>query len=118
ADALVLSGGFVSRAPMYIMRGAMPTKVMSGLMDDVLIRAGVSLFGEWLIRPVPYEDCYFLEDAARVRDAVKLPLVYVGGAASRASIDAALGRGFDAVAMARALIQDPGFVNRLAREEG
>ena len=29
ADALVLSGGFVSRAPMYIMRGELPTDVMA-----------------------------------------------------------------------------------------
>lgn len=27
AHALVLSGGFVSKAPMYVMRGAMPIKV-------------------------------------------------------------------------------------------
>jgi len=27
ADALVLSGGFVSKAPMYVMRGAMPIKI-------------------------------------------------------------------------------------------
>lgn len=26
AQALVLSGGFVSKAPMYVMRGAMPIK--------------------------------------------------------------------------------------------
>jgi 2,4-dienoyl-CoA reductase-like NADH-dependent reductase (Old Yellow Enzyme family) len=118
ADALVLSGGFVSRAPMVVMRGAMPTRVMGALMDDLLLRAGVSLFGQWLVRPVPYQDLYFLEEASRVRAEVRLPLIYVGGAASRASIDAALGRGFDAVAMARALIVDPAFVRKLADEEG
>src|SRR5262249_18713493 len=117
AHALVLSGGFVSRAPMYIMRGAMPTRVMAHLMDDLLLRVGVSLFGQWLIRPVPYEECYFLEDAARVRAELRLPLIYVGGAASRAAIDRVLARGFDAVAMARALIRDPAFVRRLAEDE-
>lgn len=117
ADALVLSGGFVSRAPMYVLRGSMPTRVMGQLMTNPLLRAGVSVFGEWLIRPVPYEEGYFLDDACQVRAEVRLPLVYVGGAASRASIDAALGRGFDAVAMARALIADPAFVRRLAEEE-
>jgi 2,4-dienoyl-CoA reductase-like NADH-dependent reductase (Old Yellow Enzyme family) len=117
AHALVLSGGFVSRAPMYVMRGAMPTRVMAELMDDLLLRVGVSLFGRWLIRPVPYEECYFLEDAARVRAEVRLPLIYVGGAASRAAIDRVLARGFDAVAMARALIRDPAFVRKLAEDE-
>jgi 2,4-dienoyl-CoA reductase-like NADH-dependent reductase (Old Yellow Enzyme family) len=118
ADALVLSGGFVSRTPMVVMRGSMPTKVMARLMDSAVLRAGVSLFGQRLIRPLPYEENYFLKDALEVRAAVKMPLVYVGGAVSRAGIDAVLGHGFEAVAMARALLREPGFVNRLAAEEG
>jgi 2,4-dienoyl-CoA reductase-like NADH-dependent reductase (Old Yellow Enzyme family) len=116
ADALVLTGGFVSRAPMYIMRGAMPTRVMSEGMPWWM-RLGVRLFGRWLIPTLPYDQSYFLDDALEVRKAVKLPLIYVGGAASRASIDRILAQGFDAVAMARALIADPAFVNKLAAEE-
>src|SRR4051794_6812459 len=91
---------------------------MGRLMDDALMRAGVSLFGQWLVRPVPYAENYFLEDATVVRNELKLPLIYVGGATSRAGIDAVLARGFDAIAMARALIREPGFVDRLAAEEG
>jgi hypothetical protein len=66
---------------------------------------------------LPYEENYFLEDAARVRAELKMPLIYVGGAATRAAIDEALARGFEAVAMARALLRDPAFVARLAEEE-
>ena len=118
ADALVLSGGFVSRAPMYIMRGAMPTRVMRGLMKAWTLKLGLALFGQRLIAPVPYEDNYFLADALAVQQAVRVPLVYVGGAASRAAIDDALAHGFVAVAMARALIRDPSFVRRLAEADG
>jgi 2,4-dienoyl-CoA reductase-like NADH-dependent reductase (Old Yellow Enzyme family) len=118
ADALVLSGGFVSRAPMVVMHGGMPTRVLGHLMTDRLLKVGLSLFGKWLIPSVPHRDAYFLDDASAVRQEVRLPLVYIGGAASRASIEAALARGFDAVAMARALIVDPAFVRRLAEEEG
>lgn len=117
ADALILSGGFVSRAPMYIMRGPMPTKVMARLMPQWWMRGFVGAFGEWLIPPMKYEDHYFLEDAKRVRAALSLPLVYVGGVASRAAADAVLAEGFDAIALARALIREPDFVNRLQREE-
>lgn len=112
--ALVLTGGFVSRAPMYILRGSMPTRVMGRLMRQLPLRIGVSLFGQLLIRPVPYEECYFLEGAERLRAQVRLPLVYVGGVASSEGIDRVLARGFDAVAIARALIRDPAFVRRLA----
>jgi hypothetical protein len=34
--ALVLSGGFVSRAPMYVMRGAMPLATLAKHMDNIL----------------------------------------------------------------------------------
>ena len=117
ADALVLSGGFVSRAPMHVMRGAMPTAVMSRLNPRWHLKVGLSLLGQRLVPPVPYTDNYFLPDALEVMRAVKIPLVYIGGAASRAAIDEALGHGFVAVAMARALIRDPGFVRRLAEED-
>ena len=80
ADALVLSGGFVSRAPMYVMRGAMPLGVMAALMPAAWLRVGVRLFGRWLIRAYPYRETYFLEDASVLRAAVKLPLIYIGGA--------------------------------------
>lgn len=33
AHGLVLSGGFVSKAPMYVMRGAMPIRSMSYYMN-------------------------------------------------------------------------------------
>lgn len=117
ADALVLSGGFVSRAPMYIMRGSMPTDVMGRLMTDPLLRVGLAVLGQRLIAPVPYADNYFLADALELQKAVRVPLVYIGGAATREAIDAALARGFVAVAMARALIRDPAFVRRLAEAE-
>lgn len=116
AHALVLSGGFVSRAPMYILRGAMPMRVMRRGMPWWM-RAGVAMVGERLVPEVPYREGYFLEDAAAVRGEVKVPLVYVGGAVSRAGIDSILGRGFEAVAMARALLREPDFVNRLAAED-
>lgn len=53
----------------------------------------------------------------KFREAVKLPLVYVGGLVSREKIDMVLDAGFDGVSMARALLNEPDFVNRMAREE-
>lgn len=117
ADALVLSGGFVSRAPMYIMRGAMPMREMSRRMTPWWMRFFAGTFGGWLVPEVPYADHYFLEDACVVRGEVKLPLIYVGGVASRDAASAVLAKGFDAIAMARALIREPDFVRRLEAEE-
>lgn len=61
----------------------------------------------------PYADGYLLADASRVRAAVDLPMILLGGVTSRAVMDEALGAGFEFVAMARALLREPDLVNRL-----
>jgi 2,4-dienoyl-CoA reductase-like NADH-dependent reductase (Old Yellow Enzyme family) len=115
-DAIVLSGGFVSKSPMYIMRGAMPIKTMVQGMKNPLLKLGISLFGSTLVKPYPFEEAYFLNDALVFRDAVKVPLVFLGGLISRKKIDEVLAKGFEFIAMARALIVEPDFVNRMKRE--
>ncbi|MBR4585759.1 MAG: NADH:flavin oxidoreductase [Bacteroidales bacterium] len=114
--ALVLSAGFVSRAPMEVMRGAMPIRTLAHYMDMRKfwwLKAMLRLAGRIIIPTVPYRDAYFLEDAKAFRAAVSLPLVYVGGMVSRVSMEEVLGAGFDAIQMARALVRDTDFVNKL-----
>ena len=115
-DGLVLTGGFVSRAPMYVMRGSMPTRVMAEIMDDPMLAIGLKIVGQKLIKPLPYEPRYFRGDALAMRASVKLPLVFLGGVDSGPAADAALADGFDAVAMARALIREPDFVEKIRRD--
>lgn len=115
--ALVLSGGFVSKAPMYVMRGAMPVKTLTHYMDCWWLKWGVKLAGRMMIPTVPFKEAYFLEDAVKFRSEIKIPLIYVGGLVSRAKIDEVLDAGFEAVQMARALLNEPGFVNRMRQEE-
>jgi 2,4-dienoyl-CoA reductase-like NADH-dependent reductase (Old Yellow Enzyme family) len=116
AHALVLSGGFVSKAPMYIMRGSMPVNTLAYYMKNRLLKLGVRLGGKLLIPTVPFKEAYFLEDALKFRQAVKIPLVYVGGLISGEKINEVLDSGFEFVSMARALINEPDFVNRLKRD--
>ena len=118
AHGLVLSGGFVSKAPMYVMRGAMPIHSMTHYMDCWWLKYGVRMVGKWMIPTVPFSEAYFLDDALKFREALPdAHLVYVGGLVSRAKIDEVLGHGFEAVQMARALLNEPDFVNRMKREE-
>jgi 2,4-dienoyl-CoA reductase-like NADH-dependent reductase (Old Yellow Enzyme family) len=117
ADALVLSGGFVSKAPMYVMRGKMPMKVFAYYIKNPLMKYFVSMIGDWLVKEVPYSEGYFLEDALLFRSQLKLSLVYVGGLISREKINEVLNSGFEMVALARALIKDPDFINKLRCKE-
>lgn len=114
AQALVLSGGFVSKAPMYVMRGAMPIKAMTHYMDCWWLKWGVRMAGHLMIPTVPFKEAYFLDDAMLFRKEIKnIPLVYVGGLISREKIEDVLDKGFDFVQMGRALLNEPGFVNRM-----
>ncbi len=111
--ALILSGGFVSKAPMYVMRGKMPVKTLTHYMNNRWLKISVRLAGKMVIPDVPFKEIYFLEDALKFRKEIKIPLIYVGGIISGKSISKVLDSGFEFVAMARALINDPGFVNKL-----
>lgn len=117
ADALVLSGGFVSKAPMYVMRGAMPVKILAHYIEEWLSKFFIKQFGKYLIKEVPFCEAYFLEDAMKFRNEVSLPLVYVGGLVAREKIDEVLNKGFELVALARALIKDPDFIKKLQHHE-
>ena len=114
--AIVLSAGFVSKAPMEVMRGAMPLKTLTHYMDMKKfwwLKAGISLAGRLMIPTVPYSEGFFLEDAKKFRAAVTLPLIYVGGLISKAKMEEVLDAGFEGLQMARALIHDTDFVNKL-----
>lgn len=67
---------------------------------------------------VEFHELYLLEHARKVRAAVRMPLAYLGGAKSLSSIEQVMSEGFDMVAMGRALIAEPGYVNKLANGEG
>lgn len=116
AHALVLSAGFVSRAPMVVMRGAMPLQTMTHYMHPWWLKYGVKAVGKYMIKSEPFKECYFLDDALKFRAELKLPLIYVGGIVSREGIEKVLGQGFQFVQMGRALINEPDFVNSMRDE--
>ena len=113
-DGIVLSGGFVSKAPMAVMRGLIPIYTMS-YYSPLWLRYFIRWCGPLMIKQFPFEECYFLEDAKRFRSELKCPLVYVGGLVSRRGIERALDSGFELVQMGRALVNDPAFVDKLRK---
>lgn len=115
--ALVLSGGFVSRTPFFLLRGDNPLKDMIEVEESRLHRVALRLFGPAVVRSYPFKEMFFLDLARRVREAVSMPLVLLGGIVSLDNMESALEDGFDFVCLARALIHDPNFVNRLKAGE-
>ncbi len=117
AHAIVVSGGFVSRSPMFVLRGSMPIRTMAHFIRDPFKKFFVSLFGHKLIKTVPFREGYFMEEASAIKNRVKIPIILVGGMNSIKTIDSAMERGFEFIGIARALIQNPNYVKDLKTEK-
>jgi 2,4-dienoyl-CoA reductase-like NADH-dependent reductase (Old Yellow Enzyme family) len=115
--AIVMSGGFVSRTPMYLFRGDSPLQAMIAAEPSAAMRWAMRLGGKHSFPALPFEPLYFLEQARRVRAAVRVPLAYLGGVTCGEDVERLMREGFELVCVGRALLHDPSFVLRL-RDDG
>ena len=117
-DALVLSGGFVSKVPMYVMRGEVPFKEFYEGQTSTTKKLGILLMGKVIVKEFPYQDNYFLEDSRRIREAVELPLVQIGGLRKLEDMERICAdEGFELLSLARPLIIEPDLVVKMYRGE-
>ena len=115
-EAIVLSGGFVSRHPQYVMRGQFPVKAIVHYFpwSKWWLKVGVGLAGKVVAPTVPFKKLFFMEDALKFREAMPdFPFVYVGGVVSRETADEAISKGFPLIQMGRAVLEDTDFVNKM-----
>ncbi len=116
-NAIVLSGGFTSKAPFFLFRGPAPLKEMIEVEKNAFQRLVLRVVGPTFIRGLPFEEMFFLPEAREIRKAVRVPLVLLGGILSLDNLDRAMAEGFEFVAMGRALIADPDLIRRMQRGE-
>jgi 2,4-dienoyl-CoA reductase-like NADH-dependent reductase (Old Yellow Enzyme family) len=112
--ALVMSGGFTSRTPLFLLRGGRPLERMIAVEKSRTQRLALRLLGRRVVRAYQFEELFFLPLAREVRRAVRMPLVLLGGATSLENLETAMREGFDFVALGRALIADPTLVHDFA----
>jgi 2,4-dienoyl-CoA reductase-like NADH-dependent reductase (Old Yellow Enzyme family) len=112
-DALQLSGGSSLMNPMYLFRGGTPVREFAEQMPP-LVRWGMRTpVGAGFFKSYPYEEAYFRPKSLQFREALSMPLMFLGGVSSRGTMNQAIADGFEYVAMARALLREPDLVNRL-----
>jgi len=111
-DALELTGGSSLLDPMYLFRGDIPVAEMAATQKPI-IRLGMKMFGWAVFKKYPYTPLYFLDYARQFRRALSMPLVLLGGITDLDAMNTAMNEGFEYVAMARALLREPGLINRL-----
>jgi 2,4-dienoyl-CoA reductase-like NADH-dependent reductase (Old Yellow Enzyme family) len=109
-DAFELTGGSSLENAMYFFRGDVPLAEMLAT-QPAYVRPGMRLIAPRLFPSYPFEEGFFLPFARQFRAALTMPLIYLGGVNERATVEQAIGEGFDFVAMGRALLREPDLVN-------
>jgi len=112
-SAIVLSGGFTSKTPFYLMRGAVPLGGMIKNGSSLAEKITMALFGPFIIKRYKFTPNFFLDQAKEIRKTVKMPLVYLGGVDSKKGIEEIINSGFEFIAIARALIHDSDFLIKI-----
>jgi 2,4-dienoyl-CoA reductase-like NADH-dependent reductase (Old Yellow Enzyme family) len=92
-DLLVLSGGFTSHTPFYLMRGDVPLKEMIRAERQYQHKAAFAVFGRFIIGKYEFEENFFMPMARKIRQAVKMPLAYLGGVVSAEGIEQVFAEG-------------------------
>ncbi|MBP1687643.1 MAG: NADH:flavin oxidoreductase/NADH oxidase [Deltaproteobacteria bacterium] len=116
-NALELIGGFTSKTPMYLLRGERPLKEMIAVEKSWAQKLVLAVLGRAVIKEYPFKEMFFLKHARKIRKAVRMPLVLLGGIVSLQNLETAMQEGFEFVAMGRALIADPDLIDRMRRGE-
>jgi 2,4-dienoyl-CoA reductase-like NADH-dependent reductase (Old Yellow Enzyme family) len=117
ASLLVPSCGFTARTSFYMMRGQVPIREYIRSEKNPVTRAGMALFGRFIVKEYPYKELFLLEQAKRIKAAVRIPVAYIGGVTGLAALNQALQSGFEFVQVGRATIEDPDFVKKLQAGE-
>jgi 2,4-dienoyl-CoA reductase-like NADH-dependent reductase (Old Yellow Enzyme family) len=112
-SAIILSGGFTSKTPFYLMRGSVPLGGMIRNGTSLAEKITMAIFGPFVVKRYKFSENFFLDQAKEIRKTVNMQLVYLGGVNSKKGIEDILNAGFDFIAIARALIHDPDFLIKL-----
>ena len=100
-----------------MMRGGVPTLEMARAQDGLIYKMGLALFGWVMVQRYAFQPLFLLEGARRIREAVSIPVGYVGGVLSLADMQRVREAGLDFIELGRATVRDPDFLGRLQRGE-
>ncbi len=96
---------------MYLFRGDAPVAEMAATMPRYL-RPGFKLLSGRFMPAYPFEEAYFAPYARQFRAALGMPIILLGGINRLDTVHNAMADGFELVAMARALLREPGLIAR------
>lgn len=116
-DAIQLTGGHTTKTPMFLMRGTTPLKELINLQPTRLRRWLMGKVMPRVLRSYQFEEAFFLPKARQFRQALRLPLMLLGGVTRLDTMQTAVDDGFEFIALGRALIREPDLIARMAAGE-
>jgi 2,4-dienoyl-CoA reductase-like NADH-dependent reductase (Old Yellow Enzyme family) len=116
-SAIVPSCGFTARTSLYMMRGHVPIKEFIKSEKNLVMKLGMLMFAKLLVKHYEFKEMFLLEQAKKIRAAVKIPVVYIGGILSIDNMNKAMDEGFEFVQIGRATVRDPNIINKMMRSE-
>ena len=117
-DLLIPSGGWVSKNGFFMLRGDVPLAQMARAQRKSWItRLALLMLGPILVPRLEWTPMFFSVDARILKNHLStLKVCLLGGIDSLSAVEEALRLGFVAVAVARVLLREPGFVTRIQQE--
>ncbi len=112
AHLAVLSNG-LNIESITAMFGSSFPQATRGTVNNPVIALGMWLQSLSEPKNVVFRENYLQDLSRQVRASVDMPLAYLGGVQSLDGAQQAMADGFECVALGRALVFDPQFVNRL-----
>lgn len=109
AHMAVLSNGMNVESVSGIFGSSLPSEVRKP-PENWVIRLGMRMQHMADFKPVTFREMYLLENSKRIREAVQMPLAYLGGVQNVGNVRSALDAGFDAVALGRVLVHDANLI--------
>lgn len=113
ADMLVLSAGRNIESVWAIFGNSLPYDDLAAMQGELFAKLQFAILKRSVPKLPPFRENYLMEQALALKaelGATPMKLAYLGGVQSLAAAGAALEAGFDAVALARALIHDPALI--------
>ncbi len=117
ADMLVLSGGRNMESTWFMFGSPINQQAIAQVLSNPISRLLMKVAALSTPKDLTFKEMYFHEYSMQIRQAVSLPLAYLGGVKSLANAEKAIADGFECVVMARALLHDTALVNKFKSGE-
>ena len=112
ADMLVLSGGRNVESGWFTFGSNMNLEAMLRVLGKWSLSGMAIASTQAAVPKIEFKALYFWEYSTKIREAVDLPLDYLGGVKSADNVAQCMAAGFEAVQLARALLREPDLVNQ------